>query len=153
MLGGELETQVFGPRRFYIYYFVCGVGAGVFNFLFSLNSAIPIIGASGAIYGILAAYAIYFGHRKLFIFPFPVTIEARYFVLILGGIELFSSIFYSQSGIAHLAHLGGMIVGYLYIIFWLKRPPRVGNPFARFRRKKHLSIVVDEGGEEREIWH
>lgn len=122
MLGGEMEERVFETVGFLKYYFICGIGAAAFNVVVSYQSDIPIIGSSGAMYGILAAYAIFFGNRQLVLFPFPVLIPAKYLVLMIGAIELVSSIFYTKDGIAHVAHLGGMLVGFLYIRYKIKGP-------------------------------
>lgn len=124
MLGGEMEERIFETVGFLKYYFVCGIGAAAFNVFVSYQSDVPIIGSSGAMYGILAAYAIFFGNRQLILFPFPVLIPAKYLVLMIGVVELVSSIFYTKDGIAHVAHLGGMIVGFLYIRYKIKGPPR-----------------------------
>lgn len=147
MLGGEMEDRVFGSRKFLIYYIICGVGAGLFHLAFFYESSIPIIGASGAIYGILVAYAIFFGNRPLILFPFPVFIKAKYFVLMIGLIELVSSVFYTTDGIAHLAHLGGMVVGYFYIMWQLKGPKKMIRDSLRrlsFRKKQKFTII--DGG-------
>ncbi len=142
MLGGEIEEKVFWSKGFLKYYLICGVGAGLFNFAFSYHSPIPIIGSSGAMYGILVAYAVFFGNRQMILFPFPVLIRAKYLVLIIGGIELVSSIFYAKDGIAHLAHLGGMLVGYIYIYFKLHGPPRI---FKKKPPRRNFEII--QGGQ------
>lgn len=149
MLGGEIEDNVFGSIRFLKYYFVCGIGAAIFNILFSYDSSVPIIGASGAIYGVLVAYAIFFGNRLLILFPFPVFIKAKYFVLMMGMIELISSVFYTTDGIAHLAHLGGMVVGYLYIMVQIQGPRKMTrNFFSKFSFSKKRKFQVIEGGQK-----
>jgi len=121
MFGVELE-RMWGSRFFVQYYFVCGVGAAMTTVLLSF---VPgsfgaqlyyslTIGASGAIYGILLAYALYFPNRPIllyFIFPIP----AKYFVAIMGGISLLSSMSGPGGGIAHTTHLGGLVAGYLYL--------------------------------------
>jgi rhomboid family protein len=121
MFGVELE-RMWGSRFFVQYYFICGVGAAMTTVLLSF---IPgsfgaqlyyslTIGASGAIYGILLAYALYFPNRPIllyFIFPIP----AKYFVAIMGGISLLSSMSGPGGGIAHTTHLGGLVAGYLYL--------------------------------------
>jgi len=147
MLGGEIEEKVFWAKGFLKYYLICGVGAGVFNVLFSFNSPIPIIGSSGAMYGVLVAYALFFGNRQLILFPFPVMVRAKYLVLIIGGVELISSIFYTTDGIAHIAHLGGMIVGYIYIHFKIKRPPHLWRFWKNrgFSRNNRRFTVIDGG--------
>jgi membrane associated rhomboid family serine protease len=121
MFGTELE-KMWGTRFFTKYYFVTGIGAGVISVLWGLsplpfadevyNSA--IVGASGAIYGVLLAYGLSFPHRPIymyFVFPIP----AKYFVMIIGAIAFLSSVGSSGRGVAHSAHLGGLLVGYLYL--------------------------------------
>jgi membrane associated rhomboid family serine protease len=113
MFGSELE-ETWGSERFARFYFVTGIGAGLCSVLASWNSYIPIIGASGAIYGLLAAYGILFPDRTLLLY-FIVPIKAKWFVLILGLITFWSSLSASGGGVAHVAHLGGMIFGWLYL--------------------------------------
>jgi membrane associated rhomboid family serine protease len=115
MFGSELETT-WGSERFTRFYFVTGIGAGVCSVLAGWNSYIPIIGASGAIYGLLAAYGILFPDRTLLLY-FIIPIQAKWFVLILGLITFWSSLSASGSGVAHVAHLGGMLFGWLYLRF------------------------------------
>jgi membrane associated rhomboid family serine protease len=120
MFGAELE-RVWGTRYFLKFYFVSGIGAGLLTVLFSLlpfgfaqslqNSV--IIGASGAIYALLLAYALYFPDRPIymyFVFPIP----AKIFVLIMGVIAFYSSLS-EGGGVANATHLGGLLVGYLYL--------------------------------------
>jgi membrane associated rhomboid family serine protease len=122
MFGVELE-RMWGTRSFLEYYFVTGIGAGLTTMCVSLLPyafAAPAyygvtIGASGAVYGLLLAYAMRFPDRPLFFFPIPIPIAARYFVLILGAIAFLSSLSAASSGIAHAAHLGGLVAGYLYL--------------------------------------
>ncbi|MCK4421671.1 rhomboid family intramembrane serine protease [candidate division WOR-3 bacterium] len=118
MFGRELE-YMWGTKEFYKYYFICGVGAAFIYSLFNMNSYIPVVGASGAVFGILLAYGITFPRRKLLIFPFFIPLEARYAVLLFGGIELLM-LLVGGGNIAHLAHLGGLAVGYLYLR-WKRR--------------------------------
>ena len=110
MFGRELE-QEWGGREFLKYYFICGIGAGLLNIL--LTSA-PTIGASGAIYGIMVAYALRYPNREIYIyFLFPVKI--KYFVGFLALVSFFSTWNAQGDGIAHAAHLGGMIIGFIYL--------------------------------------
>ena len=122
MFGTELE-RTWGTRFFTKYYLVTGIGAGVTQLLLGLFSATfyytSTVGASGAIYGLLLAYAMYFPHRTIILFIFPLP--ARIAVGILGAIALFSSI-NGSSGIAHTAHLGGLAFGYLYLKSLRSRP-------------------------------
>jgi membrane associated rhomboid family serine protease len=122
MFGVELE-RMWGTAFFARFYFICGVGAAGTTLLSSLllpgelGQAIYLsttVGASGAIYGLLMAYALYFPHRQIymyFIFPVPV----RIFVLIVGAISFLSAIGGPGDGVAHATHLGGLAVGYLYL--------------------------------------
>ena len=120
MFGVELE-QMWGSRYFLKYYFVAGVGAAVTQILASF---IPIpalqqlyyvqtVGASGAIFGVLLAYALYFPTRPIYIY-FIFPIQAKYFVMIYGGIELLSAM-NVNSGVSNVAHLGGMAFGFVYL--------------------------------------
>jgi membrane associated rhomboid family serine protease len=159
---GQVLEQVWGPKRFFIYYMVCGLGAAfvhetvilfqyekVMNFLspdqleivlnegssyfregkvFSdetmkslqllLNT--PTVGASGAVFGILLAFGVLFPNTQLMLLIPPIPIRAKYFVLIYGGIELYLAFTQPGSNIAHAAHLGGMLFGYILIRYWRK---------------------------------
>jgi membrane associated rhomboid family serine protease len=121
MFGVELE-RMWGSRFFLKFYFVAGVGAAVttlacsflpFAFANQLYYSLTI-GASGAVYGVLLAYARYFPHRPIllyFVFPIP----AKYFVMIIGAISLLSAMSGPGGGIAHATHLGGLAAGYIYL--------------------------------------
>lgn len=113
MFGRSIEEE-WGTKEFVKYYFITGIGAGVFTFILSINSSIPTIGASGAIFGILVAYAMMFPNSLIYVwFLFPV--KAKYLVMFFAILELIASVRYTPDGIGHFAHLGGMVVGYLYI--------------------------------------
>jgi len=122
MFGRELEL-VWGKKRFLNYFFLCGVGAGLVTVLvkyFSLfwgnrPSDIPTIGASGAIFGILIANAILLPDRQIWLFPLPIMIPMRPFVAVMGAVEFFSTLSSGGDGVAHLCHLAGMLIGWLYI--------------------------------------
>ena len=122
MFGVELE-RLWGTQGFTRYYFVTGVGAGLTTLLVAL---LPIelagavyysvtIGASGAIYGLLLAFALIYPNRPLLFFPIPIPVPARYFVMILGAIAFLSAVGSGGGGIAHATHLGGLVVGYFYL--------------------------------------
>jgi len=115
MFGGELENY-WGSRKFLRYFFFCGIGAGICTVLLSPYQFIPIIGASGAIYGILLAYGWLFPNRLIYIY-FLFPIPAKYLVIIYGLIELFASMEGTGGGIAHLTHLGGLLFGLLYMAY------------------------------------
>jgi len=117
MFGGELENY-WGGKKFLFYFFFCGIGAGICTVLFTpgIYQRIPVIGASGAIYGILLAFAWLFPNRLIYIY-FLFPIPAKYFVIIFGLIEFFSSMSGPGGGIAHLTHLGGLLFGLLYMAY------------------------------------
>lgn len=138
---GSVIERIIGEKKFLIYYFACGLGAAALHLgvqaleaasytngialgsqasiqAYALLKNIPTVGASGAIYGLLIAYAMLFPESRLtLIFP-PVTLTAKWMVIIFAGIELFTGITGTQEGVAHFAHLGGMLFGFLLITFW-----------------------------------
>jgi membrane associated rhomboid family serine protease len=159
---GQVLENVWGPKRFFIYYIICGLGAAlthetVIAFQYahlaqsltpdSLQSVLsegtalfrerqlfsdpdmqklqlllntPTVGASGAIFGVLLAFGVLFPNTQLMLLFPPIPIKAKYFVLIYGGIELSLAITQPGSNIAHAAHIGGMLFGYLLIRYWRK---------------------------------
>lgn len=146
MFGRVLE-QVWGPKRFLTYYLICGIGAGLIQelvqyleYAFTLSNydsvnlgiaggIIPMeeylnmmttVGASGAVYGILLAFGMLFPNSQMFIFPLPFPIKAKYFVIGYAVLELFLGLG-GGDGVAHLAHLGGMLFGLILIIYWRKK--------------------------------
>lgn len=112
MFGSVLERE-WGPREFLKYYLLTGLGGGLCYALFNMGSPVPTVGASGAIYGLLAAYAVLYPNATIFVW-FVIPMRAKWFALIFGGIELYLGV-RGGGGIAHLAHLGGMVIGYLYL--------------------------------------
>jgi len=175
-IGGEIEAR-WGTKRFLKYYFFCSSAAGVLYLLMQvliwgqLNT--PMVGASGAIYGLLMAYGLMFGERVLlFMLLFPM--KAKYFVWILMGLELMTSVFSGRGGLSSIAHLGGMIAGFLYL--WgrtlselaKKRKLAGGPPKGKKRRKpsQHLKLIINneqglpesseddaEEGRDPKTWH
>lgn len=161
MFGGILEN-VWGPKRFFIYYMVCGLGAAlVHESVIAIQYAkvmkaispdqlqlvladgamvlsegkqyadatmkdlqmilnIPTVGASGAVFGILLAFGVLFPNTQLMLLFPPIPIKAKYFVIGYGAIELYMAVTQPGSNIAHAAHLGGMLFGYLLIRYWRK---------------------------------
>jgi membrane associated rhomboid family serine protease len=115
LFGGELEN-FWGSKKFLRFFLFCGIGAGVCTVILTPHQFIPVIGASGAIYGILLAYGWLFPNRTIYLY-FLFPIPARYMVIIFGLIELFSSIQGTGGGIAHLTHLGGLLFGLLYMVY------------------------------------
>ena len=147
MFGSVIE-RVWGPKKFLFYYIVCGVGAGFIQELVQYGtysyegmaayqyvsvSGVQMttdayinmwttIGASGAVYGILLAFGMIFPNERLFIIPFPFPIKAKWLIMGYIAIELFSAMSGPGDGIAHMAHLGGMLFGFLLIRYWQKHP-------------------------------
>ena len=120
---GSVLERVWGTKKFLVYYFVTGVGAALVHLgvqWLTGNFALTV-GASGAIYGILMGYAMLYPDSVLtLIFP-PISMKAKWFVLIFAGIELVAGISRTGGGIAHFAHLGGLIFGFLLILYWKKK--------------------------------
>lgn len=144
---GCVVERVWGPKKFLFYYIVCGVGAGLFqeaaqfvtymvkdlaayDVVNTGVARIPMaeylnmwttVGASGAIYAILLAFGMIYPNERIFIFPLPVPIKAKYFVIGYAAIELFSALATTGDGVAHIAHLGGMVFGFFMIRYWRKQ--------------------------------
>lgn len=161
MFGGILEN-VWGPKRFFIYYMVCGLGAALVHesviaiqYYKAVNTIspdqlqlvladgaavlnegkqyadatmknlqmimnVPTVGASGAVFGVLLAFGVLFPNTQLMLLFPPIPIKAKYFVLGYGAIELYMAVTQPGSNIAHAAHLGGMLFGYILIRYWRK---------------------------------
>ena len=145
---GMVVENVWGPRKFLFYYIVCGVGAGlcqelaqygtylveglaIFDSVRVGTTVLPMdvylnmmntVGASGAIYGVLLAFGMLFPEERMFIIPIPVPIKAKWIIMGSIVVELFSAIGTSNDGVAHLAHLGGMLFGFILIRYWKKHP-------------------------------
>ncbi len=155
MFGGIIERTL-GFKRFLIYYFVCGIGAGIcqeiaqliqysdvtviqayhplkhhlvdaYQAIDGINPIMGCVGASGAIYGILLAFGMIYPNERMFIIPIPFPIKAKYLVLGYAVIELMSVLTRAHDGVAHVAHLGGMIFGILLILFWRKQDNKRNN--------------------------
>ena len=169
MFGGIVE-QVWGPKKFLFYYIACGVGAGLIQMVAQLgefymlsSSQIPgfdlgmagevvranaaflnmwtTVGASGAIYGLLLAFGMLFPEQRLFIFPLPVPIKAKWMVCIWIVVELFSALGTQGSQVAHFAHLGGMLFGYIMIRYWRNHPGNGG--YGRSRGQQFFDRMKD----------
>ena len=152
MFGCVIE-RVWGAQKYLVYYLVCGIGAGlcqeVVQYITYMSEGLAnyssvdtgrgvitmsaylnqwaTIGASGAVYGILLAFGMTFPNERIFIFPLPVPIKAKWFVCIYAAIELFSAYSSSMDGVAHVAHLGGMLFGLLLILYWRRHPGKNYN--------------------------
>ena len=184
---GCIVERTWGARKVLFYYIACGIGAGLVQELaqmvqfyllateqipgFSLSQTMLVVkanamflnawttvGASGAIYGILLAFGMLYPEERLFIFPLPVPIKAKWLVLIYAAIELFMAFSTTGDGVAHLAHLGGMVVGFFLIRYWRRHPDinynrRGGQQFfdslrSAWERRSHRSAP----GNDRQRW-
>lgn len=167
-LGTELENK-WGPKRFLGYYLLTGAGAAAIYcigtwiyFLFQPGTTalvVPVMGASGAVFGLLLAYGILFGERTIYIFgAFPI--KAKFFVMIMGFLELASLLTADVNGgdVAYLAHLGGLASGYLLLLGQTKWQQRAWSK--KVKKKSHnLRLVVDnedkarKTGDGPKYWH
>jgi len=183
---GCIVERTWGPRKFLFYYIACGVGAGLFqelaqfaqfymlaadqlpDFRFSQVYEVAAanarylnlwttVGASGAIYGILLAFGMLYPEERMFIFPLPVPIKAKWFVIGYAAVEMFMALSTPGDGVAHLAHLGGMVIGFFLIRYWRRHPgvgynSRGGQSFfdslrSSWERRKHGSNAGNGGGQ------
>lgn len=123
---GPMVEQRMGTKRFLIFYLICGFGAMALHLGLSyvgfLDPRIPIVGASGAIMGVFVAFAMFYPNTKLMLLFPPIPIKAKYLMLGLIAFDLFSGVSGVNTGIAHFAHLGGVIAGALLIAMWGKYP-------------------------------
>jgi rhomboid family protein len=137
MFGCDLEA-LWGWRRFLFFFFLCGIGAGFCSVALQPSSTIPTLGNSGAVYGLLLAYGLTFPDRPIYLYMI-IPIKAKWFALIMGGIEFVSSFQTPGSGVSHIAHLGGMLFAFVYLksrgtnFGW--RSQYAGWRRARLRRK------------------
>jgi membrane associated rhomboid family serine protease len=117
MFGSDIE-RLFGSRFFVAYYFACVLSAAVFHLVVQAwigGSPYPTVGASGGVYGLLLAYGIYFPNRQLMLLIPPIPMRARTFVVVFAVLELVLGVTGTAAGVAHFAHLGGMLGGWLMI--------------------------------------
>lgn len=155
MIGGELE-QKWGSKGFLKYYLASGIGAAVIYFVTVVGyyfmtghvtpMQIPVVGASGAIFGLLLAYGILYSERQmLFMFMFPI--KAKWFVTVIGLIELSMLMSRGLAGgqVANLAHLGGLLAGFLYLKFWADRERRNKGDGGSSggKKKSNLKLIVN----------
>lgn len=145
---GCVVERVWGPKKFLFFYLTCGVGAGLFQEMAQYGSYLveglpaydtvqleglrismdeflnrwTTVGASGAIYGLLLAFGMIFPEERIFIFPLPIPIKAKWFVILYAGISLVMALTTTGGNVAHFAHLGGMVVGFFLIRYWKRHP-------------------------------
>ena len=143
MFGSELE-RLWGKLRFLKYYFITGIGSGIITALLNLSSITPVVGASGAVFGVLMAYGITYPNRTIYLYGI-IPIRSMLFVIAVGFIAFVSS-FDGTSRISHITHLSGMVIGYLI----LKRRWQFNDIWFSIR-KKTLEYQIQR--EERKISH
>lgn len=175
MFGSVIE-RTWGPQKFLFYYIACGIGAGLCQelvqfgeFYFTVQQQFPgsslsetmtilgnsnlngalTIGASGAVYAILLAFGMTFPNERIFIFPIPVPIKAKWLICGYVAFELFMAMSSIGDGIAHMAHVGGMLFGFLLISYWRRHPERnfdisSGRQFfEKWNRSRKTSNTID----------
>lgn len=154
MFGAQLESD-WGPKKFLEFYFFCVIGAALTTIAISYTGVggvvpqTPTVGASGGVLGILMAFGILYGDREIMLFPIPISIRAKYFVAGLAFITLVEAISASGAGhgsnVAYIAHLGGLLFGFLYVKFLPRRGLMLGasegyfsvrNSYYRWRRRR-----------------
>ncbi len=118
-LFGSVLERIWGPKKFLIFYLVCGLAAGLAQ-MFFVSGMAPAIGASGAIMGLLAGFAYTFPNTEFYIIPIPFPIKAKWMAAIYAGIDLFGGFSGGGDNIAHFAHLGGLAMGLILVIIWNK---------------------------------
>lgn len=145
MFGAQLE-HTWGSRRYLAYFLICVIGAGLIQLALASWSVAsgdmpyPTVGASGGVFGLLLGYGVMFPNQRVMLLIPPIPMKARTLVIVFGAIALLLGFTGLQPGVAHFAHLGGMVFGWLTILYWRwsskPRPPSSGG-----RRPNHLRAV------------
>ena len=123
MFGSEVES-LFGARRYLTYYLLCVIGAALMHLIVVQMAGmelVPAVGASGGVFGLLLAFGMAWPHRKLMLLFPPIPMPAWLFVTLYGLLELYLGITQTAQGVAHFAHLGGMLTGFILIRYWRAR--------------------------------
>lgn len=137
---GCIVENTMGTRRYALYYLACGIGAGLFQeaaqlvqfYTIAESSIGTTVGASGAVYGILLAFGMSYPDERIFIFPMPLPIKAKWLVIGYAAIEVYMAMTASGDDVAHLAHLGGMAVGYMLMRYWRSSATRMRRQRQQF---------------------
>lgn len=166
---GMVVENVWGPRKFIVYYIICGIGAGLcqelaqygqylvqgldaYQYVAAGGQSISMdtylnmwttVGASGAIYAVLLAFGMMFPDERMFIIPIPIPIKAKWIVIGSVVIELLSAMGSSGDGVAHVAHLGGMLFGFLLIKYWQKHPYSGSGDFGMGKGEQFFNRMKD----------
>jgi len=149
VFGSEVERSM-GPRRYAVFWFFCGIGAGLCSLVAAWGSPVSVVGASGAIFGVLLAYGVFFPDRPVTLLLFlvvPVTLTARWLVAIFAGVEALILLSQNGRGAGHVAHLGGLVFAGIF----LRGPGLVEAMLSALRRRKSLARArsLDRVGSER----
>jgi membrane associated rhomboid family serine protease len=150
---GPAVEERMGGSAFIRYYTICGLGGAIFSFLIALFVPVtPFVGASGAVFGVALAFALNWPDAPIFVFPLPVPVPAKWLVIVLATIDLALAVSGARDGVAHLAHLGGFLFGFIYL-----RVGELGSrPAIRSSERRRLAPVLrskegttgsDEAGE------
>lgn len=138
MFGREIELA-WGTREFLKYYFVCGIGAGIITFLFMFESPVPTIGASGAVFGVMLAFAMMYPNRLLLLF-FLIPVKVKYVIIFYALLTFYAAFSSAHDGVAHFTHLGGFAVGFLYLkLDW--RPKAFLHQYRDARRRRKVQKI------------
>lgn len=137
---GCIVENTMGTRRYALYYLACGIGAGLFQeaaqlvqfYTIAESSIGTTVGASGAVYGILLAFGMSYPDERIFIFPMPLPIKAKWLVIGYAAIEVYMAMTAPGDDVAHLAHLGGMAVGYMLMRYWRSSATRMRRQRQQF---------------------
>src|SRR5688572_805217 len=154
MFGMPVEAQ-WGQKEFLKYYFLCGLGAAAASLAMAPAAQVPVIGASGPVYGMLVAFAMLYPDAVVYLY-FLIPVKAAHMALLFGLIEFFAGATGSNPGVARFAHLGGMVTGYLYIRWWWVIKLRVKTLFQDYtaagagaarRPSRRTPVAKPAGGE------
>jgi membrane associated rhomboid family serine protease len=151
VFGPRVEDRM-GGREFIAYYVVCGLGGAALSFGLMLTTpAVSVIGASGAVLGVALAYAMFWPNQEIYVFPLPMPVKVKWLVAFIAGQEVLAAAFSPGSNVAHLAHLGGLLFGFVFLriegsvrrraheVFTRPRVPHVVPPRARKARERVTS--------------
>jgi len=154
MFGRELEMS-WGSRFFLKFYLVCGIGAGLLTAVLLPNQAIPTIGASGAVYGVLLAFGMLYPNREVYLILIPIPIKVKYLIGFLVAMTAFMLWSSSGGGVAHWTHLSGLAIGFLYLRFGGRRLRfRLPSPFGfvgRWRGRRKAKRLKKKWDDERAL--
>lgn len=153
MFGSVIESS-WGSKRFLFYYFFTGIGAGLCSVLFAYKTGIPVVGASGAIFGLLVAYAMMFPESVILLF-FIFPMKMKYAAMVLAAINLLGAMSNPGGGIAYIAHLGGGLFGYFYLKSeWIRAylcRYNLSNIMASFKQKKALKKKAEDENIDKQV--